>query len=334
MMRTVRKLAAVAIMTVAMILTGCTTSTAPMPTSTTAALRHAPQVTVIAVDTAATPRGWVPVDFGLAQISVPASWWYDSPAVGWCPDKPIPGLVLAGEDHLPKKTCPHPARATSFASVASAGIEEIAYHRLKPMVVNGIPVYVEAGGLTYWVQSLDADLDASGPLARRVLHTLTWSPLAVILSRQTRPVPVSWRWYSFAGLRFAAPANLPSVTSDDFTEGCPGVVPGLAPEVVLSTATNALSPSCILLSASVSSVHYSDGSFVVSGPYQSVPLPKKSYSCLRLHGLRACLMSSNYGGVLEVVVAVPGRSRPTLVDIGLAGDGMVAKTILYSLRPA
>ncbi len=56
-MPTARKLGAVAIMTVAVILTGCTTSTAPTPTSTTAPLRKAPPATVVAVDTAATPRG-------------------------------------------------------------------------------------------------------------------------------------------------------------------------------------------------------------------------------------------------------------------------------------
>ena len=333
-MRTVGKLGAVAIVTVAAVLTGCTTSTAPTPTSTTAPLRKAPPATVVAVDTAATPRGWVPVDFGLAQISVPASWWYDSPTWGWCPDNPIPGLVLAGEDHLPKKTCPHPASAASFASVVSAGVEEIAYHRLKPVLVNGIPVYVQAGGLTYWVQSLDAYVHASGPLARRVLHTLTWSPAAVALGTQTRVVPASWRWYSFAGLRFAAPPNLPRQTTDDDLVGCPQAVPGLQPWVLLSTATNALSPSCILLSLRVSYIHYGDGVLVASGPYQSVPLPKKSYPCRGLHGLRACVMSGTYGGVVEVIVAVPGRSRPTLVDIGLAGNGMVARSILYSLRAA
>jgi hypothetical protein len=32
-----------------------------------------PRTGLPVVDTAVTPRGWVPVDFGLAQISVPAS---------------------------------------------------------------------------------------------------------------------------------------------------------------------------------------------------------------------------------------------------------------------
>jgi hypothetical protein len=265
---------------------------------------------------------------------VPATWWYDSLAVGWCPDKPIPGLVLAGEDHLSKKTCPRPAPAASFAYVVSAGIEEITYHPLKPMLVNGIPVYVQAGGLTYWVQSLDAYVHASGPLARRVLHTLTWSPLAVTKAQPTRSVPASWRWYSFAGLRFAAPPNLPRQMTDDDLVGCPQVVPGLQPWVLLSTATNALSPSCLLQSAEVSYIHYSDGIVVISGPDQSVQLPKKSQPCLNLHGLRACVTSWQYGSVLGLIVAVPGRSRPTLVEIGLAGNGMVAKTILDSLRAA
>jgi hypothetical protein len=288
---------------------------------------------VIAVDTAATPRGWVPVDFGLAQISVPANWWYDSPTVGWCLDKPIPGLVLAGEDHLSRNTCPRPAHAASFAYVVSAGPVEIADHLWKPILVNGIPVYLQAGGFTYYVPMLDVSVHASGPSARRVLHTLTWSPLVVVLSRQTRPVPVSWRWYTFAGLRLAAPPNLPKVTSDDITEGCPGVVPGLAPEVLLSTATRAAVRRCLGPLPEVSFIHYNEGIVVASGPYQSVQLPK-NLQCLRLHGLRACAMSGTYGGVVGVIVAVPGRSRPTLVEIGLAGSGVVARTILDSLRAA
>jgi hypothetical protein len=33
-------------------------------------------------------------------------------------------------------------------------------------------------------------------------------------------------------------------------------------------------------------------------------------------------------------VTVPGRTMPVVVSIGLAGNGMVARTILYSLRAA
>jgi hypothetical protein len=292
-----------------------------------------PRTGLPVVDTAVTPLGWVPLDFGLAQISVPATWWYDSPTWCWCPDNPIPGLVLVGEDDLPKNTCPHPAPIASFASVVSAGAVEISRYRQQPTLVNGIPVYPQ-GGLTYYVPMLDVWVHASGPLARRVLHTLTWSPAAVALGTQTRGVPTSWRWYSFAGLRFAAPPNLPRQTTDDDLVGCPQAVPGLQPWVLLSIATNALSPSCILLSLRVSYIRYGDGVLVASGPYQSVQLPKKSQPCRSLHGLRACVTSGTYGGVVELIVAVPGRSRPSLVEIGLAGNGMVARAILDSLRGA
>ena len=37
------------------------------------------------------------------------------------------------------------------------------------------------------------------------------------------------------------------------------------------------------------------------------------------------------GGFLVLKVTVPGHSRPVYVSIGLAGDGMVARTILYSM---
>lgn len=97
--------------------------------------------------------------------------------------------------------------------------------------MNGIPVYVEAGGLTYFVPLLDVDVHASGPSVRRVLHTLTWSPLAVTLHKAPPSVPASWRWHRFAGLRFAAPPNWPRVTSQWSVEGRPGVVPGVAPGI-------------------------------------------------------------------------------------------------------
>ena len=95
--------------------------------------------------------------------------------------------MLVGEDDLPKNTCPHPASAASFASVVSAGAVEISRYRQQPTLVNGIPVYLQ-GGLTYYVPMLDVWVHASGPLARRVLHTLTWSPAAVALGTQTQGV--------------------------------------------------------------------------------------------------------------------------------------------------
>ncbi len=59
-----------------------------------------------------------------------------------------------------------------------------------------------------------------------------------------------------------------------------------------------------------------------------------STHCLDLHGLTACPATSPAYSILVLRVTVPGRTKPVFVSIGLAGSGMVARTILYSLRAA
>jgi hypothetical protein len=57
-----------------------------------------------------------------------------------------------------------------------------------------------------------------------------------------------------------------------------------------------------------------------------------SKHCLELHGLTACPATSPAYSILVLKVTVPGRNKPVYVSIGLAGNGMIARTILYSLR--
>jgi hypothetical protein len=59
-----------------------------------------------------------------------------------------------------------------------------------------------------------------------------------------------------------------------------------------------------------------------------------SARCLDVHGLTACPASSPAYSILVVRVNVPGREKPVFVSIGLTGNGMVARTVLYSLRAA
>jgi hypothetical protein len=56
--------------------------------------------------------------------------------------------------------------------------------------------------------------------------------------------------------------------------------------------------------------------------------------CLVLHGLTTCPASSPAYSILVLRVNVPGRDKPVFFSIGLAGNGMVARTILDSLRAA
>jgi hypothetical protein len=55
---------------------------------------------------------------------------------------------------------------------------------------------------------------------------------------------------------------------------------------------------------------------------------------LDLKALHACLAAgtSYVYSILVLRVTVPRRAKPVVVSIGLAGSGMVARTILYSLR--
>jgi len=55
--------------------------------------------------------------------------------------------------------------------------------------------------------------------------------------------------------------------------------------------------------------------------------------CLEVHRLTVCPSATPEYSILFLRVTVPGREKPFFVSIGLAGDGTVARTILYSLRP-
>jgi hypothetical protein len=57
-------------------------------------------------------------------------------------------------------------------------------------------------------------------------------------------------------------------------------------------------------------------------------------ACLHRDGLTVCPSSTPPYSVLLLRVTVPGRTKPVYLSIGLAGNGMVARVILDSLRAA
>ena len=65
-MSTVRKLAVIAMVVMVLTVAACTSSNTVAPTSQ----NSLPS----AVDLSATPAGWVPIDYGDAQVSVPPTW--------------------------------------------------------------------------------------------------------------------------------------------------------------------------------------------------------------------------------------------------------------------
>ncbi len=298
------------------------------------------QMPRLASDFSAAPTGWVPVAFGKAQLSVPDGWWvlYDSPP---CPTGSPSGEVFVnpppGVFPCPVGTGPGPGTTVRFGPPTSPNSTVLG----RPEVINGILVYPYPTGprRSYLVPSLGVEITVDGPLGQRVLHTLTWSPRSVVLAPGSSPaVPSSWRYVSFAGLRFSVPTNWP-ITRTQVTPGLGAIcrqqgVAFAGTAVTLSTDRHpALIAFCPRMSPTPQPPE--NGVQVDSG-LRTEPMVTMSFSthCLDLHGLTACPATSPAYSILVLRVRVPGRPKPVFVSIGLAGNGMVATRILYSLRTA
>jgi hypothetical protein len=289
------------------------------------------------VDLSATPAGWVPVAFANAQISVPAAWWvlYSSPP---CPTGPPPGELFVdpppGVFHCPAETAPGPSTTVSFGPQRAPLSAVVGY----PEVINGISVYPYPAGprQSYLVPSLGVEITVDGPLAQRVLHTLTWSPRSVVLASGTAPaVASSWRSVTFAGLQFSVPADWPLQRTETWNLCGPAQI-AISEAVVLDTDKTFQALPCP--APPLAAVVPFDGVRVDTGGSQSLSELIGSFSpggtCLDQSGLKACPSATPAYSILLLRVTVPSRDKPVYVSIGLAGNGMVARTILYSLRAA
>jgi hypothetical protein len=284
-------------------------------------------------DTAATPSGWATVAHGDAQISVPADWHVST--------RPVCGRVGLGYVVLGTRSTsllvrnPRCRQAANMAAILrEPGIG--GHHAGTASVINGIRVWrvppvPKFGYVSYAVPALHVLVTARGPLAHRVLETLTRSPLSVVFAPgPAAAVPDGWRWHDFAGIRFAAPAAWPQEPSGEWA-GCP-----LAMQPVTVTLVTAVKPVAVICPPgpiTAGPLTAWPGVVVATGPRARRQVPSGS-PCRWLHGLRACYSLPFYlGGVLDMSVYVPGLRRPTVVEIGLAGNGKAARAIFDSIQP-
>ena len=352
-MSTVHKLTAVVIVIVAAVLAVFTSSQTLVPTTTRVPITSKP---LPVVDLSATPAGWVPVAFGDAQVSVPSDFPIVYPGQGF----PCKGALASGlggllVDAPPGFTfhCLVERHPTMVFLVSVRKPPSVAFVQKKSTMLNGVRVYRLLTAVTYvgyYAASLGVEVIAQGPLARRILATLTRSPRAVALASGSAPaVPPDWKTLTYQGLAFAAPAWWP-VTRTFYNYGIdtpcassPGVgfVDGGVGggEVVLSTDRFPVALSCAAR-RNPGPVYPGDGVEVDAGSKTLSELAMEglylsfSAHCLDLHGLTACPATSPAYSVLVLRVTVPRRAKPVYVSIGLSGDGIVARTILYSLRAA
>src|ERR1700722_14547079 len=162
-------------------------------------------------DVSVTPKGWSPVAYENAQLSVPGSWLVESPQQFFCGMPQISGMIFAGvRPGFPKSFgCDVPA---SLAWILPAGKLPKGISQRKPTArIDGIPVYrvpSVKGTTVYLVPELGVRVGARGKSAARVLATLTRSPLSVVLRRgPAARVPAGWTWREFGGVRFATPRS-------------------------------------------------------------------------------------------------------------------------------
>jgi hypothetical protein len=310
-----------------------------------------PRTPFTVVDAAATPKGWVPVAYGYAQISVPP----DFPVVYPGQSFPCTGASASGPGGLLVGAAPgfgidcvverHPTMVY-WVTVHNPSSVDFVPVQKKPIVVNGVLVYgvvPTASNVGYYAPSLGVELTARGPLARRIVNTLTRSPRTVALAPGPAPAVLpSWQKLSFQSLTFAAPAKWPvEYTLSDYPFGwiCGGgTLNHLTFPVVNLSSDESLATRCWREQSQQSIPQTPQyGLQIDTGPRTlSLDPVKPSFSkhCLSIHGLTVCPATSPAYSVLVLKVTVPGRSKPVFVSIGLAGNGMVARTILYSLRPA
>ena len=301
------------------------------------------QIPRLAVDFSATPAGWVPVAYGDAQVSVPASFSVFYPDQYPCNPFSRVGSIFLG---------PLGAPDACLASPSSNSPETVVYLRLEhfpsewltgmqPITRNGLRLYHASlyGVLGYYAPSLGVLVAASGPLAQQVLRTLSVSPRVLALASGPAPkAPASWHSVTFAGLRFLAPApwrveRTQTTPGLGYICGTPGVASWETAVVLSTDARRMIVPMC---PRERSFPQQPLNSVQVDSGLRSPPIFGASFSthCLSLHGLTACPAVLPAYSILVLRVKVPGRTRPAFVSIGLAGNGLVARTILYSLRAA
>lgn len=312
-------------------------------------------------DASATQIGWVQIDFGDAQISVPTAWWvtYNGGACGTTP----PGLLVVHSPSYPawcgnisyaegtKKPAAPPSLVTLNPEIGSYPVL-----LTPPLLINGISVYVvrssDPSTAIYLAPRLKVVITTSGPAGLQVLDTLAPSPRVAVLAATRRPPasPTSWRWHSFEGIRFATPPAWPVLrTSVAYACGTTSVALGGRllvrgtkkqtiepdrPVVDLDTDGSVYTGSCPF-----DEQEYAPGNGVdIDSGSALVPTPSPSYfgltRSIKRNGLAVYVSPAEPFDILHLLVVVPGRAMPLGVSIGLAGNGMVARTILYSLRPA
>src|SRR5262249_52869487 len=143
---------------------------------------------------------------------------------------------------------PRCMQASNMAAIQVVPPGEGQTHR-RTGQINGIPLLgvrpVARGYASFLAPTLHVLITVRGPLANKVLGTLTRSPFSVVFEAGPRlSVPHSWRWRDFGGIRFATPAQWRTIKSRVWNP-CWWVMKTSTQAVKLIKATRAVAVDCV-----------------------------------------------------------------------------------------
>ena len=298
------------------------------------------QAAGLSSDGSGAPAGWVPVPFRRAQLSVPGLWLVQSPRQSLCAPQSRGMIFAGGRPRIPKGAgC---GRTASLAWIRPAGhIPPGLRHRRPSAVIHGIPVYrlpSGPGSVRYLVPELGVRVGARGPLHRRVLATLNWSPLSAVLRRgPARPVPASWIWHRSGGVRFAAPRSWSLRRNNQWATCGTGLVPRSL--LLIDAIRPPARLPCPAPRQAAAAEQAQPGLTVVTGKYAARSVAADFGRCRVRRGARICLSSvTGQGGLLSGVltfsVSPTHQHKATFFLLGLSGSGARARAIFGSIKVA
>jgi hypothetical protein len=275
----------------------------------------------------------VPLDYGGAQFWVPPSWLVEN--LGHCAGSNAAGVVYGGK--LPGPACPHPPNELTLVKVfIHYGPGAPAIHRSQPsrtVTINGLRASVKSahdGSLS--VDTFGVHWTVRGPLAIRALGTLTKSPLDNALSGdQQAALPTGFRWHEFGGIRFAAPAGWATGHQSLWDYCSPAVTLG---RVLLNSARDVPSTACIYGTPAPARYFVAQQGVVVGAGRYS-PRSNGQPCFQETKGLRLyCIHEPEGFGTVYTLYLLPfGQKKATVMYIGIAGRGRIAKAIIDSISP-
>ena len=337
------RIAAIATLAAAVIGLVSTALASPRATaaaSSTAGISRIGQPVGPLTDASVTPKGWSPVAYESAQLSVPGSWLVESPQQLFCGMPQISGMIFVGvTPGFPKSFgCDVPA---NLAWILPAGKLPKGISQRKPTArIDGIPVYrvPSAKGTTvYLVPELGVRVGARGKPAARVLATLTRSPLSVVLRRgPAARVPAGWTWREFGGVRFATPRSWSLQREDQWSTCGTGLEPSTL--LLIDATKPPLALPCPYLIPSATADQAQPGLTVVTGKYAATSVGESYASCRPRGDVRICRSTVTgqggpVGGVLILSVSRP-KHATTFFLLGLSGSGASARAVFDSVRAA